>query len=91
MDEVNTATDAVIEEDEISEPDEDSLAGQMQAMKGGPVSSKKKKVESDSDEDESNTDGDDGGETESETDTDTDEEWGDESARVCREGYCRVW
>ena len=38
-------------EDEISDPEEDSLAGQMAAMRGGPV--KKRREESD---DESSTD-----------------------------------
>jgi translocation protein SEC63 len=42
-----------LSEDEISEPDEDSLAGQMAAMKGQPV--KKRREESD---DESGTDDD---------------------------------
>ncbi|KAG0646853.1 Translocation sec63 [Hyphodiscus hymeniophilus] len=63
-------------EDEISEPDEDSLAGQMNALKTGGISSpppqrKKKKVEVSSD-DESNTDEE--ADDTSETDTDTDEE-----------------
>jgi translocation protein SEC63 len=43
-------------EDEISEPEEDSLAGQMAMMRGGSV--KKTQVESD-EEDDSDTDGDD--------------------------------
>ncbi|CAJ2510222.1 Uu.00g061220.m01.CDS01 [Anthostomella pinea] len=59
-------------EDEISEPEEDSLAGQMNALKGGSVPTtkpKKRKEESDSDE-ESGTD-----EEESDTsDTNTDTE-----------------
>lgn len=38
-------------EDEISDPEEDSLAGQMAAMRGGPI--KKRQEESD---DESSTD-----------------------------------
>jgi translocation protein SEC63 len=42
-------------EDEISDPEEDSLAGQMAAMRGGSV--KKSPVHGDSD-DESTTDGD---------------------------------
>jgi translocation protein SEC63 len=77
---------AVVEsEEEISEPEEDSLAGQVQAMKGGPVGKdkgkgkkKKKKVqevESDEEEeegDESDTDGE--VEELSDTDTETDED-----------------
>jgi translocation protein SEC63 len=43
-------------EDEISEPEEDTLAGQMAAMRGGSV--KKSKYHDDEDEDESTTDGD---------------------------------
>lgn len=42
-------------EDEISDPEEDSLAGQMAMMRGGSV--KKRQVESDEDDD-SDTDGD---------------------------------
>ena len=43
------------DEDEISDPDEDTLAGQMAAMRGGKV---KKRVEQGEDEDESSTDDD---------------------------------
>lgn len=39
-------------EDEISDPDEDTLAGQMAAMRGGSV----KKARMESDDDESSTD-----------------------------------
>lgn len=56
-------------EDEISDPDEDSLAGQMSAMKGGPV---KKRADSDDSDEESGTD-----EEEDDTDatnTDTEDE-----------------
>lgn len=63
----------VDEDDDISEPDEDSLAGQMQALKSGVPSSKKKKpVDAESSDDESDTDGDveDTSETDTETDTD---------------------
>ncbi|KAI9048958.1 hypothetical protein LZ554_006807 [Drepanopeziza brunnea f. sp. 'monogermtubi'] len=68
----------IVEEDEISEPDEDSIAGQMQALKTGgtaPTTKKKKKtvVEEESSDEESNTDGEVDDDT-SETDTDTDEE-----------------
>jgi translocation protein SEC63 len=47
--------DAQGAEDDISEPEEDSLAGQMAMMRGGPV--KKPQAESD-EEDDSDTDGD---------------------------------
>jgi translocation protein SEC63 len=47
--------DAQGAEDEISDPEEDSLAGQMAAMRGGAV--KKRQAESDEDDD-SDTDGD---------------------------------
>ncbi|KAJ1308318.1 hypothetical protein OPQ81_004029 [Rhizoctonia solani] len=43
-------------EDEISDPDEDTLAGQMAAMRGGAV---KRRADDDESEDESDTDGDD--------------------------------
>lgn len=59
-------------EDEISEPEEDSLAGQMQAMKGGAPSRPKKKKVVESDDDESDTDGE--VVDTSDTDTETDEE-----------------
>ncbi|CZS94039.1 hypothetical protein WAI453_001376 [Rhynchosporium graminicola] len=70
------------EEEEISEPDEDSIAGQMHALKSGgvsgaPATKKKKKPvqvqEDESSDEESNTDGEEADDT-SETDTDTDEE-----------------
>lgn len=69
---------AIDDEDEISEPDEDSIAGQMHALKtgglSGPAPSKKKKkqVEDESSDEESNTDEE--ADDTSETDTDTDEE-----------------
>jgi translocation protein SEC63 len=67
---------AVVEsEEEISEPEEDTLAGQVQAMKGGAAGKPKRKKVEDSDEedeDESDTDGD--VEDTSDTDTETDEE-----------------
>lgn len=50
-------------EDEISEPEEDTLAGQMAAMRGGSV--KKSKYHDDEDEDESTTDGDEGSDSDS--------------------------
>ncbi|GAD94353.1 conserved hypothetical protein [Paecilomyces variotii No. 5] len=63
---------ALEEEDDISEPDEDSLAGQMQALKTGQPPPKKKKPAHESSEDESDTEGDvdDTSETDTETDTD---------------------
>jgi translocation protein SEC63 len=62
------------DDDDISEPDEDSIAGQMHALKTGGLSApskKKKQARDDSSEDESNTDEDEEDDT-SETDTDTD-------------------
>ncbi|PQE16034.1 translocation SEC63 protein [Rutstroemia sp. NJR-2017a WRK4] len=61
-------------EDDISEPDEDSLAGQMQALKTGAAPPKKKKKQEvqESSEDDSNTE-EEADET-SETDTDTSDE-----------------
>ncbi|KAG6865385.1 hypothetical protein C0991_003088 [Blastosporella zonata] len=53
-------------EDEISDPDEDTIAGQMAAMRGGPV---KKKVDDESD-DESSTDDDNGNDSSSDSDSD---------------------
>lgn len=67
-------------EDDISEPDEDSIAGQMSALKSGGLMSssvKKKRVSKDSsDDDESDTEGEARQESEdsSETDTETDED-----------------
>ncbi|KAH0565508.1 hypothetical protein GP486_001102 [Trichoglossum hirsutum] len=66
-------------EDDISEPDEDSLAGQMNALKsgglGGASVKKSKKTKEETSDDESNTDGDEEtSETDTDTDTDTDEE-----------------
>ncbi|KAF2231001.1 hypothetical protein EV356DRAFT_491092 [Viridothelium virens] len=65
------------EDEEISEPEEDSLAGQMQALKGnangGQTSKKSRKAQSVDEEDDSGSDTEgDEAETESETDTDTD-------------------
>ncbi|PGH30795.1 translocation protein SEC63 [[Emmonsia] crescens] len=67
---------ALEEEDDISEPDEDSIAGQMQALKTGTAPPKKrvskKQADDSSEDDESDTDGeaDDTSETDTETDTD---------------------
>jgi len=62
------AVDDQQSDDEISEPDEDSLAGQMAAMRGGKV--KKRQDDEDSDE-ESGTD-DDGKDSDSSSDSDSD-------------------
>ncbi|KAH8815854.1 Sec63 Brl domain-containing protein [Xylogone sp. PMI_703] len=74
VDEASKA-EAIEAEDDISEPDEDSLAGQMQALKTGGISAaavpKKKKAAEEESDDESNTDEDD---DTSETNTDTDAE-----------------
>ncbi|KAF2749449.1 hypothetical protein M011DRAFT_465897 [Sporormia fimetaria CBS 119925] len=64
----------VEEEDEISEPDEDTLAGQMRVLKDGGVPKKKKQLEDDSSDDGSDTEGDVDSESETDTDTDTDDE-----------------
>ena len=61
--------DAQGTEDEISEPEEDSLAGQMAAMRGGPV--KKRQADNDDDEDDdSDTDGDEKADDSSDSDSD---------------------
>ncbi|KAJ5458473.1 hypothetical protein N7475_009861 [Penicillium sp. IBT 31633x] len=62
---------AVEEEDDISEPDEDSIAGQMQAIKTGQAP-KKKIIKDSDDSSESDTEGD-AGDT-SDTDTETEDE-----------------
>ncbi|KAB8556631.1 hypothetical protein FH972_025666 [Carpinus fangiana] len=64
------------EEDEISEPEEDSLAGQMNALKtgGAPPVSRKKKAPIVEDSDESDSEEEEDEDTDSDTDTDTDEE-----------------
>ncbi|KAI5307010.1 secretory subunit [Ascosphaera pollenicola] len=63
-------------DDEISEPEEDSLAGQMHMLKTGQAPQPKKKVQTaedeSSDEDDSDTEGD--ASDASDTDTETDEE-----------------
>ncbi|RDH33167.1 protein translocation complex component [Aspergillus welwitschiae] len=66
---------ALDEEDDISEPDEDSIAGQMQALKTGQPPKKKTKKPSDdsSDDDESDTDGDAGDTSDTNTETDVDD------------------
>ncbi|KAJ5288207.1 hypothetical protein N7478_003893 [Penicillium angulare] len=65
---------AVEEEDDISEPDEDSLAGQMQALKTGQPPKKKARKPSDSSsEEESDTDGDAGDTSDTNTETDVED------------------
>ncbi|KAL8859919.1 MAG: hypothetical protein Q9178_003752 [Gyalolechia marmorata] len=75
----------MVEEDEISEPEEDSIAGQMSALKSGGLGSgssqqqprRKKRVQEveESSDDESDTEGDAGDDTsDTNTDTDTDGE-----------------
>ncbi|KFX93167.1 hypothetical protein O988_06955 [Pseudogymnoascus sp. VKM F-3808] len=71
---------ALDDDDDISEPDEDSLAGQMQAMKTGgitgapPKKKSKKKVEESSDEESDSEAEDEEIPSDTDTDTDTDEE-----------------
>ncbi|MCJ1379486.1 secretory subunit [Xylographa soralifera] len=69
------------EEDEISEPDEDSLAGQMNALKTGGLSGPtpkpkraRKAIAEESSDEESDTDGEAEDTSETDTDTDTDGE-----------------
>ncbi|KAF8623013.1 hypothetical protein AX15_006566 [Amanita polypyramis BW_CC] len=50
----SSATDEV--EDEISDPDEDTLAGQMAAMRGGAVKKRQESDDDDSDDEDSNDD-----------------------------------
>lgn len=59
--------DAHDAEDEISDPEEDSLAGQMAAMRGGSV---KKRQESDDEDDDSDSDGDEKADGGSDSDSD---------------------
>lgn len=65
---------ALDEEDDISEPDEDSIAGQMHALKTGQAPKKKARKPSDeSSEEESDTEGDAGDTSDTNTETDVDE------------------
>ncbi|KAL4895684.1 Sec63 Brl domain-containing protein [Aspergillus ambiguus] len=65
---------ALDEEDDISEPDEDSIAGQMHALKTGQAPKKKtRKPSDDSSEEESDTEGDAGDTSDTNTETDVDE------------------
>jgi translocation protein SEC63 len=57
-------------EDEISDPEEDSLAGQMAALRGGSV--KRVAADGESDEDESGTDDDEESGSGSSSDSDSD-------------------
>ena len=59
-------------EDEISDPDEDSLAGQVAAMKGGAVKKNTLGETHDDDDDDSTTDDDKRNEEESSSDSDSD-------------------
>ncbi|EAW07335.1 J domain-containing protein [Aspergillus clavatus NRRL 1] len=61
-------------DDDISEPDEDSLAGQMHALKTGqPPKKRAKKASDESSEEESDTDGDAGDTSDTNTETDVDD------------------
>ncbi|KAF2469816.1 DnaJ-domain-containing protein [Lindgomyces ingoldianus] len=66
------------EEDEISEPDDDTIAGQMRTLKSGGIPGaskpKKRRPQDDDSSDGSDTEGDVGSESDTDTDTDTDEE-----------------
>ncbi|KAL9120629.1 MAG: hypothetical protein Q9187_002813 [Circinaria calcarea] len=69
----------IASDDEISEPDEDSLAGQMNALKtgglsGAPPRRSKKAAKAESSDDESDTEGEANDTSETDTDTDTDGE-----------------
>ncbi|KAL4809178.1 Sec63 Brl domain-containing protein [Aspergillus unguis] len=66
---------ALEEEDDISEPDEDSIAGQMQALKTGqaPKPKKSKKPADESSDEESNTEGDEDDTSDTNTETDVDD------------------
>ncbi|KAJ4373356.1 secretory subunit [Neocucurbitaria cava] len=64
-----------VEEDgEISEPDEDSIAGQMRSLKTGGAPTKKRRQTTDDSSDGSDTEGDVESESETDTDTDSDDE-----------------
>ncbi|CAK7204633.1 secretory subunit [Sporothrix eucalyptigena] len=62
------------DDDEISEPDEDSIAGIMNAAKGAPVKKSAARHESDDDDDDDESATDEEGDDTSDTNTDTDEE-----------------
>ncbi|KAF2216205.1 hypothetical protein CERZMDRAFT_116341 [Cercospora zeae-maydis SCOH1-5] len=77
----------VDEDDDISEPDEDTIAGQLAALKGdatsqdAPKRAKKAKVTEEDSDYESGTDDEEGASSGSETDTDTDSEAEEEQAK----------
>lgn len=73
VDEASKAAE-IEEEEEISEPEEDSLAGQMNALKGGETKKRKPASADVDDSDESETDEDETDDSETDTETDTDEE-----------------
>ncbi|KAF2827977.1 hypothetical protein CC86DRAFT_320443 [Ophiobolus disseminans] len=64
----------VEEDDEISEPDEDTIAGQMQSLKTGVAAPKRRKQKDEDSSDGSDTEGDVESESETDTDTDSDED-----------------
>ncbi|KAL4880184.1 Sec63 Brl domain-containing protein [Aspergillus karnatakaensis] len=64
---------AVLEEDDISEPDEDSIAGQMQALKTGQPPKKAKKPADESSDEESDTEGEEDDTSDTNTETDVDD------------------
>ncbi|KAH7066922.1 Sec63 Brl domain-containing protein [Paraphoma chrysanthemicola] len=64
----------VEEEEEISEPDEDTIAGQLQSYKSGGAPPKRRKQKDDESSDGSDTEGDVESESETDTDTDSDED-----------------
>ncbi|PPJ51935.1 hypothetical protein CBER1_09379 [Cercospora berteroae] len=77
----------VDDDDDISEPDEDTIAGQLAALKGdataqdAPKRTKKAKITEEDSDYESGTDDEEGASSGSETDTDTDSEAEEEQAK----------
>ncbi|KAM3422701.1 hypothetical protein BST61_g186 [Cercospora zeina] len=77
----------VDDDDDISEPDEDTIAGQLAALKGdatsqdAPKRAKKAKIAEEDSDYESGTDDEEGASSGSETDTDTDSEAEEEQAK----------
>jgi len=69
-----TKAEEVDEDDEISEPDEDTIAGQMQTLKSGVAPASKKRRQDVDSSDGSDTEGDVESESETDTDTDSDDE-----------------
>ncbi|KAK4193607.1 Sec63 Brl domain-containing protein [Podospora australis] len=77
VEEASKANEMDVKEDEISEPDEDSIAGIMRGAKGGPVAApkpKKKAAESDDEDEDSESGTDEEADDTSDTNTDTEEE-----------------